>query len=79
MKFNEWKEKYCVNLGAFAKKIGSSVPTLHRIIRGGTPSLKVAISIERATEYRVQAHEMLSNEDFDHVQLLSKGTTRPDV
>ena len=61
MKFKEYADEYCINLSKFSIKIGIDRRTLHNIIKGETPSLRVANLIKEATEGKVKLEDMLGH------------------
>lgn len=59
MKLKIWIKKNCVNICAFARKIGVSDPTIHRCMRGGVPTLEVALAIEDGTGGEVTVRDLM--------------------
>jgi DNA-binding XRE family transcriptional regulator len=55
-----WRERASFQAGAFAKAVGISYRTLHRIERGEVaPSLKAIAAIERVTGKAVTAADLI--------------------
>ena len=59
MKLQEYFDRYCVNITAFARKIGKSKPFIYRLLKGGVPKASDAKLIEEATEGKVTKEELL--------------------
>jgi DNA-binding XRE family transcriptional regulator len=58
-----WRERASFQAGAFAKAVGISYRTLHRIERGEVaPSLRVAAAVAKVTGNAVTAKELLAFE-----------------
>lgn len=63
MNLKTWVTKKCINVKAFSRKIGVCDGTLHRIINGRMPSLRVAIAIQDATEDEVNVRDLLPDKE----------------
>lgn len=59
MKLEEYFEKYCINITAFARKVGKSKTYIYQLLKGKIPKVSDAIIIEEATEGKVTKEELL--------------------
>lgn len=59
MKLEEYFERYCINITAFARKIGKSKTYLYRLMQGSIPKASDALLIEEATDGKVAKEELL--------------------
>lgn len=59
-KLAEYLDFTGIKHAVFAKKIGTTTTTLHNILRKGlTPSLKLAIAIEKETKGKIRVYDWL--------------------
>lgn len=63
MKLEEYFDKYCINITAFARKIGKSKTYIYQLLKGKIPKVNDAKLIEEATEGKVTKEELLFPED----------------
>ncbi len=59
MKLRAYFDEYCVNIAAFARKIGKSKDYIYQILHGRIPKAVDALTIEKATEGKVTKEELL--------------------
>lgn len=65
MKLSEYIEKYCVNISKLARKVGTTRTYFYKIVKGHVPSVKIAKSIQQATDGRVTKEELLFPEEYE--------------
>lgn len=58
MKLNEYFEKNCINIPAFAKKHGIASSIIYKILQGADTRLSTALKIEEATGRKVTCREL---------------------
>jgi len=63
MKLKEYFDVYCINIAAFARKIGRSKTYIYSLLNGSIPKASDAKLIEEATEGKVTKEELLFPED----------------
>lgn len=63
MKLEAYFDKYCINITAFARKIGKSKTYLYKLLKGKIPKVSDAKLIEEATEGKVTKEELLFPEE----------------
>ncbi len=51
--------EYCINITAFARKIGKSKTYIYRLLKGSIPKASDAMIIEEATGGKVTKEELL--------------------
>lgn len=66
MKLKVYFEEYCVNIAAFARKIGKSKDYIYQILHGRIPKAVDAIAIEKATDGKVTKEELLFPSEQDN-------------
>ena len=64
MKLEEYFEKYCINIAAFARKIGKSKTYIYDLLKGKIPKATDAKLIVDATEGRVKKEELLFPDEY---------------
>jgi len=64
MKLKEYFDEYCINITAFARKIGKSKTYIYRLLSGTIPKAGDAKIIEDATEGKVTKEELLFPEEL---------------
>lgn len=63
MKLREYFDTYCINVTAFARKIGKSKPYVYDLLKGKVPKANDAKIIEEATGGKVTKEELLFQEE----------------
>ena len=63
MKLEAYFDKYCINITAFARKIGKSKTYIYKLLKGKIPKVNDAKLIEEATEGKVSKEELLFPEE----------------
>jgi len=63
MKLEQYFDQYCINVTAFARKIGKSKTYIYQLIKGKIPKVSDAKLIEEATEGKVSKEELLFPEE----------------
>jgi DNA-binding XRE family transcriptional regulator len=65
-----WRDRASYPAGRFAKAVGISYRTLHRIERGEVaPSLKTIAAVERVTGGAVLAADIIAHTEANHADL----------
>lgn len=62
MTLREYLDHYGVAPAVFARKVGVRPEAIYRLLRGGksTPSLRLALAIEKQTDGKVTSKELLN-------------------
>ena len=59
-KLKEYLDKYGIAIRAFARRCNCSSATIHKIINGDrSPSLEIAIAIEKTTEGCIKVYDLV--------------------
>tara|TARA_R110002126_G_scaffold200505_1_gene348101 strand:- start:1216 stop:1458 length:243 start_codon:yes stop_codon:yes gene_type:complete len=64
----EYRDKYGIPLTTLAHRCGISFHKMYNIVRGGCPTLKTAVSIEKYTEGEVTCEKLLPEEMLEEIE-----------